>query len=94
MIDIAFLEGVGVGLIAGLIIVMMIYILFKKRVSNLDDDINRLKRRINELEPIISDLKNNQRKERKIGDPNPPTGWEREPDRVFTTINKMLERGM
>ena len=38
-------------------------------VGKLEENINRLKRRINELERIIGDLKNNQRKERKIGDP-------------------------
>ncbi len=91
MIDIAFLKGIGIGLMAGLIIAMMIYRLrimgLKKGISNIEEDINRLKK-------IISDLKNNQRKERKIGDPSPPTGWEKDPDGVFTTINKMLEHGM
>lgn len=98
MVDIAFLEGIGAGIIASLIIATMIYKLrimgFKNKISDLDENINKLKKRISELEWIISDLKNSQRRERKIGDPGPPTGWEKEPDGVFTTMNKMLEAGM
>ena len=43
---------------------------------------------------IIIFLRDNWRKERKIGDPGRPTGWEKDPDGVFTTISKMLEAGM
>jgi len=89
---IVFLEGIGVGLIIAIIIFRPMSL--KKKISNLEDDNNRLKRRINELEWIISDLKNDRRKERKIGDPGKPTGWEKNPDGVFTTISKMLEAGM
>lgn len=89
---IEFLGGIGVGFV----IIIMVFrpMSLKKRVNNLEDDNNRLKRRINELELIVSDLKKDKRSERKIGDPSPPTGWEKNPDGVFTTIQKMLDHGM
>lgn len=95
MIDIiSFLVGIGTGLVIAMIFYRLRIIGFKKRVSNLEDDINELKRRIKELEWVISDIKNNQRKERKIGDPTGPTGWEKNPDGVYTTLQKMLDAGM